>query len=76
MVKPLFNPYKDNKQSMLLFPHIKKEINGRKYSYGGEYPFNESLVYKIKKTMNSNGFDVFYQKRPEQKTVIIWWCKK
>ena len=78
-MKRMFNPYKkiekkkESKEPLLLFPNVKKEINGRKFNYGGEYPYHQSLLYKIKKTMNGNGYDVHFQKRED--TVIIWWNK-
>jgi len=81
-MKKMFDPYKkiqqkkDEKEPLLLFPNIKKEINGKKYNYGGEYPFNKHLMYKLRKTMNGNGYDVHFQKRNQEGTFIVWWIKK
>jgi len=81
-MKKMFDPYKkiqrkrEGKEPLLLFPHIKKDINGRKFSFGGEYPFSNSLMYKLKKTMNGNGYDVHFQKRQNEGTFIIWWRER
>lgn len=76
-MKRMFDPYKkfnDSKDSMLF--NVKKEINGKKYNFGGEYPFNPNLFYKIKKEMDRNGYHVHCQDRKEFGTTVIWWRKK
>ena len=74
-MKKLFDPYKkmqkNKEEPLFLFPNVKREINGKKFNYGGEYPNDGYLLRKIRKNMNSNGYDVFFQRRKD--TVIIWW---
>jgi len=48
-----------------------REFHGKKYQYGGEYPFNKIFLNKVKRVMKENGYDVYYQ-RKEKSKVIIW----
>ena len=48
-----------------------REFHGKKYQYGGEYPYDKMFLNKVKRAMRNNGYDIYYQKRPNNK-VIIW----
>jgi len=48
-----------------------REFHGKKYQYGGEYPFNKVFLDKVKRVMNHNGYDLYYQKKEDGK-VILW----
>jgi len=52
-----------------------REFHGKKYQYGGEYPFNKAFLNKVKRTMNENGYDVYYQKKDNGK-VMVWTRRK
>jgi len=56
--------------------NFKKEVHGRKFNFGGEYPHNPKMIFKIKNVMNRNGYDVYFQHRKENNSVIIWWDKR
>jgi len=59
----------------LFFFKQYREFNGKRYQYGGEYPYSKPFVKEIKKTMKSNGIAAYFQfKRPEKKVVI--WTRK
>ena len=74
MRRPMYkkDKFKDN---MFLF-NVRREFNGKKYQYGGEYPYNKAFIKRIKETMSSNGYDVYFQfKKPESK-IIVWTRRK
>ena len=48
-----------------------REFHGKKYQYGGEYPYDKLFLKKVRRVMNGNGYDVFYQKKEDNK-IIIW----
>ena len=66
----------EDKKTLLLFPNVKKEINGRKFNYGGEYPFSPDLMQRLRSAMKHDGYDVFYQHRKENGTMVVWWKRK
>ena len=48
-----------------------REFHGKKYQYGGEYPYNKPFLRKVKNIMNGNGYDIYYEKK-NNGNVIIW----
>jgi len=48
-----------------------REFHGKKYQYGGEYPFNKVFLNKVKRVMKENGYDVHYQKA-DNGNIVVW----
>jgi len=69
MLKP--TKFRDKKDSMLIF-NLYKDFNGKKYNYGGTYPFDRAFIKKMKKLLNGNGFDVQFQFKKKENKVIVW----
>lgn len=55
------------------FP-VYKEIEGKKYHYGGEYPNKNEFRGKIKRLMNTNGYRTHFEST--HKGFIVWTRRK
>lgn len=54
--------------------NLKKEINGKKYQYAGEYPNNKAFIEKMKKIMHTNGYNIWvdYKSRKPDNKIVMW----
>jgi len=68
--KPMFEKRYDLPPSI-----FSKEFHGKKYQYGGEYPLNKSFLNKVRRVMNNNGYDTYFQKK-DNGNVMIWTRRK
>jgi len=66
-----------NQEPQFLF-NLKKEINGKKYQYAGEYPNSKSFIEKIRKLMNNSGYHIWvdFSSRKSDNKIVLWSRKK
>jgi len=68
---------KQKKKFPRMFPQFfKKEIKGKKYQYGGEYKLDHRFIDRIKRTMKSNGYDVYVEHSKIDGKVVLWTRKR
>ena len=67
--------FKKSREPVFFF-NLRREFNGKKYQFGGEYPYDKPFVNRIKRVMNSNGLDVYFQFKRQENSFIIWTRKK
>jgi len=58
--------------------NLKREINGKKYQYAGEYPNNNSFIKKMRKIMLTNGYNIWvdFSARKADNKIVLWSRKK
>jgi len=66
------------KQVPYFFLNLKKEINGKKYQYAGEYPNKKSFINKMRKLMDQNGYHIWidYKTKNNDGKILLWSRKK
>jgi len=58
--------------------NLKREINGKKYQYAGEYPNSKSFIEKMRKIMHTNGYHIWvdFSSRKSDNKIVLWSRKK
>ena len=58
--------------------NLKREINGKKYQYAGEYPNSKSFIEKMRKIMHTNGYNIWvdFRTRKTDNKIVLWSRKK
>jgi len=58
--------------------NLKREINGKKYQYAGEYPNSKSFIEKIRKLMHNSGYHIWvdFSSRKQDNKIVLWSRKK
>ena len=70
--------FKPQQHTSHFFFYLKKEINGKKYQFAGEYPNDKSFINKIRKIMQNNGYHIWidYKTRKDEDKIVLWSRKK